>query len=328
MTMTTEAPMPAPAAPPPEAPAEEQAAAPDAAEGEQAAPAEGDGAVPAEGEAGVAPAEPTPEQAPALFRRALKERERVLAERNKVEHEKQRLRHEREQFARERAELEAWKAKKAKIDADPYALFDEFEIDRNDFARRLMNESDPMAKQLAEERRARIELQKQVEDEKQQRETSEVNARVAVAKRNFIGFVAQRAGDFPDLADADEGDVADVFWSLAAEHHRNTEQIPTFEMVARHMQQQEDARRAKREERRRLRLGAQPTANPSGGKPAPLRTAPTGQSAKGPGPRTTSTLTNSDASVRASAPREDAKEDVDEWALKELRRAMRVDTSS
>jgi hypothetical protein len=348
MTMAADSPAANPtAAAPPPAPAEETApaAAPAAAEG-AAPPATDDAAgtaAPAEGEQPAAQ-EPAAEQAPALFRRVLKERGKVVALRQQVEQREQRFKQEQEQFrrereqhARERAELDSWKAKKAKIEADPWAFFDEFEVDKNDFARRLMNENTPVAKELAEERRARLALEKRIEDERKQREAADVDAKVAYAKRNFVSFVAQNAAAYPDVADADEQEVADVMWQLAAEHHKNTGKIPSFEMVASYLQRQEDAKRAKKEQRRQQRLGASApasrltAANPGGGQAAPQRSEQTGHAANGPGPRAPSTLTNAAATTTTSLPRptEDATdEEKNAWAIQELRRAFRKDADS
>lgn len=301
--------------------------------------APGDGATPAESTTDAtteAPAEETPateepkkESETALFRKALKMREEAVTAKAKAAADLADARRARDEVRQLRAQVEEREAKLKAIEKDPWAFFELMKVDPNDFARRMMDLQDPIRRELETERQKREELEKKWEDERKQREATEAQHRVAVAKSNFVSFIAQKAAEFPDVADEDEGEVAAVFWDLASEHYKNTGEIPAFEMVARYMQQQADRKRATREQRRQQRMGGLKPANPGGGNSAPQRTAQTGQPANGPGPRAPSTLTNADASTRASVPRADATQDeIDAWAAQELRKAFRKDADT
>lgn len=314
-----------------EAPAEggdppQPAEAGEVAEGEEAA-------APTEPAPPEAPAEPAPPKETALFRRALRMREEGVAAKQEAMQIREEVKRERQELAARLAKVEEFEKRMARIEADPYAYFEEFNINPNDHARRLMNLNDParieIEKERAKDRETIRRLEERINREQNQRQEMELHGKVGQAKANFVRFVADNATEFPDLADEDEGEVSEVMWELASEHHRNTGRVPTFEMIAQHMQQQAEARRASRERRRQQRTGAARPTNPGGGQAAaPQRTAPTGQPTKGPGARAPMTLTNADTSTRTSLPRDATEEEVNEWAAQELRRAFRRDADS
>ena len=317
MTMPAEA--PAPEAPPP--PTESALV--------DEIPAEGEGEVPPAAASGEQvsepekPAEPPPERETALFRKALRMREQGMAERKKAEDVLSSVRKEREQLQAERQQLRDLRKVHEAIEADPMAYFEHFNINPADFARKMMNLQDPVRADVEQVRRENAAIKAELERERQERADRELQSKVGHAKTNFVRFV-QNADDYPDIADEDEGELAEVFWELASEHHRNTGKVPTFEMVAAHLQQQAEAKRARREQRRQQR-GASTSANQA----APQRTAQTGRTANGPGQRAPDTLTNADTTTRTTAPSDNAtEEEINEWAAQELRKAFRKDADS
>lgn len=314
MTMPAEAPVPE--APPPTEPAPDETPAEAPAESGDTPPAAASGEQ-------LTPAEPPPERETALFRKALRMREQGVAERKKAEDVLSSVRKEREQLQAERAELRDLRKLNEAIDADPMAFFEHFHINPADFARRLMNLQDPVRADVEQVRKENAAIKAELQREREERADRDLQSKVGQAKSNFVRFVQER-DEYPDIADEDEGDLAEVFWDLASEHHRNTGKVPTFEMVAAHLQKQAEAKRARREQRRQQR-GAPPPANPA----APQRTAQTGRSANGPGQRAPDTLTNADTTTRTTAPSANATEDeLDAWAVQELRKAFRKDADS
>lgn len=281
------------------------------------------------------PEKPKEESRTALFNRALKMREDATAKLQRAEAAHAEIRREREAFAKEKTEVETWRSQMARIKEDPHLFFEVFDVDPTDHMRKMMALSEPVAREIAQERKARQELEKKLEDERKARESEATSHRVMNAKVSFLDFVGSNAEKFPHLAEAERPALAERFWELASEHHRNTGRVPTIAMVAEYMQKQEEEHeqreeeaRAKRLERRQQR-GARPAtalSEPGGGNTALQRTAPTGSPANGPGPRTPTTLTNGAATAVATALRENATEaEKDAWAAAELRRAFAAD---
>lgn len=275
----------------------------------------------------AAPAEPEKgkeDKPTALFNRAMRLREETNAKLQKVAETHQEIRREREIFAKEKAEVDTWRQQMARIKEDPHLFFEVFDVDPTDHMRKMMALSEPVAREIAAERKARQELEKKLEEERQARQSEAVSANVHRAKSSFVAFLADNHETYPDIADEDPREVAEVFWELASEHHKTAGRAPTMQMVAQYMQRQAEEKRATRERRRQQRLGARPataTSEPGGGTTALQRTAPTATPANGPGLRTPKTLTNGAATQVATAPKENAtEEEIDEWTRAELRR--------
>jgi len=289
----------------------------------------------------AAAAEEKKERETALFNRSLKFREEATAKLQKAEQTLAEFRREREAFAKEKAEVAEWRSKMARIKDDPYAWFEAFGEDPADHVRKMVDLQEPTARELARIKRENEEFQKKFEEQEERRKSEAIERGVTESKSTFLQYVQGRSDEYPDVAERlaeNPRRVADLFWELASEHHKNTGRAPTIEMVARHMQKQVDDEwqqleeaRAKRASRRQQR-GAQPAtalSEPGGGNATLQRTAPNGQTANGPGPRTPATLTNRAATSVATALREDATdEEKDEWARREIRRMFAAGTES
>lgn len=300
-------------------------------DGVETAPADGAEAPEVEDAEAPVPAaaetKPDPEKAEkpaALFNRAMKFREEANAKLAKVEALHAEVRRERETFAKDKAEVTTWRSQMERIKEDPHLFFEVFDVDPTDHMRKMMALSEPVAREIASERKKREELEKKLEDQEKQRQSEAVSANVHRAKSTFVNFLQDNHEHFPDIADDDPHEVAEVFWELASAHHQATGKAPTLEMVAKHMQRQVEEKRAKREARRTQRSGARPAtalSEPGGGSnTATQRTASTGQPANGPGLRTPKTLTNGAATQVATAPKENATdEEIDAWTRAQVR---------
>lgn len=294
---------------------EGETSADEGAEGEtqEASGAEGD-----ETEDGKEKPEPEPkkERDTALFKAALKEREKARA----VAEKAQALRAEAETKVQEasalRKQLEAERTKLEAIKRDPFAFFEVFGVDPTDFARKLIEhgstppEERKRASELEELRQWKEQVEAERQAEKAKRETSVIESRVSTAKASFVTFVRANAADYPDIVDEDDSELQDIFWDLASQHYTNTQEAPPIEAVAAHMQMAAAEKRARKEARRNQLKSVGTKTSESQGQRSPSPPA------KG-STRSPKTLTNGDSA--RSSHREMTDEESDAWAIEQLR---------
>lgn len=275
----------------------------------------------------AAAAEEKKERDSALFNRSLKFREEATAKLQKAEATMAEFRREKETFARDKAEVEKMRTLIDRIKEDPYLIFEAFNIEPADHMRRMMSMSEPVARELAEERRQRKELEAKWEREKEEaKRQSEESAKQNFefnrqnAKRNFVSFVDRNAEKYAEIAFEEPEELGEIFWETAVQLRGQTSKTPTFDEVADHLQKLVTERRARKEQLRKQRLGAG-TSEPGGGTATTQRNAPNGPSANGQGTRNApATLTNRAATSVGTALREGATdEERDEWARAQLR---------
>lgn len=272
----------------------------------------------------VAPAADEPKET-ALFLRAMKEREKNVRQLEEIRAARATFEREKATFEREKAEIAEHRAKLARIKEDPWAYFDEFEVDRNEFARRLMTLTTPEAVELDKVRKEALDAKRRVEEwEKKQEEErqrqheershGEVQRQVQAAKDEFSKFVEAKADAYPEIAYEDPAELTEVMWELATRHHKLTGSTPTYEMVAEYMNRTAREKREKREARRTQRSAPASSANPA----TSPRTESDGHPQTSPGPRT---LTNGTSTQRTVVPPD--ADDIDAWSVRELRAARR-----
>ncbi len=290
-----------------------------AALGTEPVPSADAAAAAAEPAADGAPAAPVASPPTALFTRAVREREKATQALAKVKAERAAFERERAEVEAERAAIRAERAKYERIQASPMAYFDEFKVDKHDFARHMMALHTPEAqavdevrREVAEERKAREAFAAKLEAERAQTLSLETGHLVSQAKSGFAAFVD--AGDYPELAGEDPAELGETMWRLAQQHHASTGQSPTYEMVAAHMERAAAEKRAIKESRR-----AQRSANLQ---PSPSQPTNRGQPTTSPGPRT---ITNDAASRRSSMSSDE--EDLDAWSRRQIREAFRKDAN-
>lgn len=288
---------------------------------EEQAPAEGDEAKDPEAK----PAEPEKpkESPPRLLAKALEiqdkanakmdEAKRVLAS---VEAREAKIQEREAKLAeREKGDLAIGDA----IRKDPHSAFGRLGFSPHDLARWCMEEEPQRESRLRDEQRSKADTEaeqriKALEAKLEEQENQRAAQIEADSKARFASFIERHADDYPEISLEDGSDLGAVFWDLADQHYKATKQVPTFEMVAQHLERAAAQRRAMREER--LKKRSSPLAGASSSESQTPRQ--NGQPAS-PGPRSPKTLSNAAATERASGPRELSQEELDRECLNELK---------
>ncbi len=191
-------------------------------------------------------------------------------------------------------------------------------VEYNDWTKHELEETGPDAVG-----RKALERAEAVEAELRRRDArdAEVAAkqRQARAVSDFIAFADDNAEDFPHAADLSPRAFKAIADEVAAEYMQEFGQAPSFKALLPRLDKR--AKEDQDDSKKRGAKRARPGTTPSHGAPN-TQAVPPGQSASTPAHRT---LTPAQATTRATAPRAMTPEEEEEWALNELRQAMKAD---
>lgn len=176
----------------------------------------------------------------------------------KVRAEKEALAKDREAYARDKAEIEAQKARYAKVKENPIEGLKEAGLSYEELTRKILELDTPEAKigALAEELRA---LKEERAREHQERVSRETQAQVESGKDQFQKHIFDNVDKYPTLTLYDEARVRAAAWALASQAYSESGEVPTFEAIAQHL---EDQLVSEQDELARRRAARQPVPSP------------------------------------------------------------------
>ena len=229
----------------------------------------------------------------------------------------------------ERAELKEKRELEQLRKDDPAAYAERVGLDVDKMTTTWLEKSKPESKLTDLEKRLDAEKAER-EAEKVAREQGSVKARIATAEKIFAETLAEKAEDYPAIADMDPGELFAggptghgvayvVSREIKAEMDRlgyPADKYPTDEQILKELNAREEAKIAKRAERMGYSRGSAPAPKPSVAKPSgkTIQGAATRQRAAAPPPET-DFARNMTSGDRANA--------IAEELAKEMRRAAR-----
>lgn len=193
-------------------------------------------------------------------------------------------------------------------------------LDYSELSREVLTANTPEA--LAQQALQRAEaLEKQLADERRRAEHAAEQQQIEASKERFVSFADANADDFPAAAELSPRRLKAMADEEAITYRRQHGHLPSFAALLDRVDKR--AKEEQEEGKQRSAKRARPeNTQPSDGATSPRDTTGNGHHASKPAPRT---LDGAAAVTKASAKRPMSDDEVDEWALQELREAMRAD---
>lgn len=254
-----------------------------------------------------------------LVEKAKAEHIRVAARERELTASTQRLEQERQQFALERQqhgrvvqEAQSILDVIARVRTNPTIQgLRELGFDYTALTTQMVEANTPEAIARAAQEETR-QLREQIQQQERRAHVTAENRRDA---QKLVAHVEENEELYPDLATYPPEKIAEDGIEIRDQHWREFKRPPTYQWVVEKMQEKakafEDARKA-RAAKRAGGTTSEATTQASTNGTGPRATGPTGKP----------TLGNAAATTRATPPRQPTEQEIDDWALSELRGAF------